>query len=248
MGPARMGWACTWECWGLPGRSWGLPASIDSQLVHFSIMCQKFHSLSRYLIVLEPASQCQSQWFSSSSCVENFEAQHQASCASEPVVTILDFENIYISQYYDYITQLHCGILWHVPMFMWPWSKSQDLNQNYVTLIKSCDLDQNCHDPFPELSPTWLSAPCHTRVYSNTPPLCSTGCADQSWPHLTLFYAPPRSHPRSWPEPLSEQEVITSQRTSAILSHVAIKWWSHNHMSGRPPVRVQAQLSLIRPR
>src|SRR5882724_7622627 len=53
MGSARMGQAGTW----------GLPASIDSQSVCFSITCQKFQSPDRYLIMPGPAGQCQEQVF-----------------------------------------------------------------------------------------------------------------------------------------------------------------------------------------
>ena len=69
--------------------------------------------------------------------------------------------------------------------------------------------------------------PCPTWVYSKTPALCSTGCANQSQPHPTLPNGPPWLHPKSCSEPQSawEWHIPTLQRMRVLYS---VTWPSHD--------------------
>jgi len=56
--------------------------------------------------------------------------------------------------------------------------KSQLIWKKIAIIIPFLMIIRICQDPFPELSPTWLSLPCPIWVHSNPMPLCSTGCTD----------------------------------------------------------------------
>jgi len=97
-----------------------------------------------------------------------------------------------------------------------------------------------CHDPFPELSPTWVPPPCCTQVYSNPTLPCSTGCPNQSWPCMTMPHGPPLLYPRLWPEPWSE----CTPMAQGIWAPSKVTWPSHDdyttmchpgHLISRPP-------------